>query len=183
MPPRTDVPMDQIRAFCSKWKVREFALFGSVLREDFGPQSDIDVLVSFEETAPWSLWDLIDMRDELSTTFGRDVDLIEKEGLRNPFRRHEILQTRQVVYDIPWQKIIVQRHVIAWLRRNQARSYLARRDDSHSGFDGAARAAGANGPARHRRMNLRSAEQLIAASGATDKRYSACRCSPRPKFN
>lgn len=92
------LPMAAIRIFCERWNVREFAVFGSVLREDFGPDSDIDVLVSFDEDAPWSLWDLITMREELEDVFGRRVDLIEREGLRNPFRRHRILSTREVVY-------------------------------------------------------------------------------------
>jgi hypothetical protein len=90
--------MEAIRRFCRKWKVTEFGLFGSVLRDDFGPDSDVDVLVSFDPGARWSLWDLFDMRDELGALFGREVDLVEKEGLRNPFRRHEILTTRRVLY-------------------------------------------------------------------------------------
>jgi len=76
----------------------ELALFGSVLRDDFRPDSDIDVLVSFQPDAPWSLWDLFDMRQELQEMFGREVDLVEKEALRNPFRKHEILQNHEVVY-------------------------------------------------------------------------------------
>lgn len=96
--PRIDLPMASLEAFCAKWKVTELSLFGSVLREDFNPDSDIDVLVSFEPGALWGLWDLFDMQDELAAQFGRSVDLIEKEGLRNPFRRHEILTTRQVMY-------------------------------------------------------------------------------------
>lgn len=96
--PRVEVPIEQVKAFCARWKIHEFALFGSVLREDFRPESDVDVLVSFESGAGWSLWDLMQMQEELETLFGRDVDLIEKEALRNPFRRHEILTTRQVVY-------------------------------------------------------------------------------------
>jgi hypothetical protein len=93
-----ELPMEKIRTFCKKWKITEFSLFGSVLREDFCLDSDIDVLVTFESNAPWSLWDLMDMRDELQKIFGRSVDLVEKEGLRNPFRRHEILKTHEVVY-------------------------------------------------------------------------------------
>jgi uncharacterized protein len=92
------LPLDQIEAFCTKWKIREFALFGSVLRDDFRPDSDIDVLVSFRPGQPWSLWDLLDMEEQLGTMLGRPVDLIEKEALRNPYRRHEILTTRRVVY-------------------------------------------------------------------------------------
>ncbi len=93
-----DISEDRLAAFCREWKVKELALFGSILREDFGPDSDVDVLVSFQAEATWSLWDLVDMRDQLRSLFGRDVDLIEKEALRNPFRRHEILKTHRVVY-------------------------------------------------------------------------------------
>ncbi len=92
------IPPDALEAFCRKWRVREFSLFGSVLRDDFRPDSDVDVLVSFDEDAPWSLWDLITMQDELADLFGRPVDLVEREGLRNPFRRQRILETRQVIY-------------------------------------------------------------------------------------
>lgn len=92
------LPMEQIKAFCARWKVREFALFGSILRDDFGPHSDIDVLVSFQTDAPWSLWDLVEMREQLATILGRDVDLIEKEALKNPFRRHEILSNYRVIH-------------------------------------------------------------------------------------
>jgi len=93
-----DIPMEKITEFCRKWKVRRFSLFGSVLREDFGPDSDVDVLVSFLPDSTWDLWDMVDMRDELVALFGREVDLVEEEGLRNPFRRSRILSTRQVVY-------------------------------------------------------------------------------------
>jgi len=93
-----DIPRSEIEAFCRKWKIRELSLFGSVLREDFRPDSDIDVLVSFEPDAPWDLFHLVEMRDELIALFGRDVDLVEKEGLRNPFRRRSILDTREAIY-------------------------------------------------------------------------------------
>ncbi len=93
-----DIPKSEIEAFCRKWKIKELSLFGSVLRDDFRPDSDIDVLVSFEPDAPWDLFHLVDMRDELMALFGRDVDLVEKEGLRNPFRRRTILDTREVIY-------------------------------------------------------------------------------------
>jgi predicted nucleotidyltransferase len=92
------IPVDRVEAFCHKWKIREFSLFGSVLREDFSPESDVDVLVEFEPDHPWSLYDVVDMREELATIFGRKIDLVMKGGLRNPIRRREILRTRQVVY-------------------------------------------------------------------------------------
>jgi uncharacterized protein len=90
--------LEKIEDFCRRWKIAEFSLFGSVLREDFRPESDVDVLVSFDPDIPWSLFDWIDMIEELQEIFGREVDLVEKSGLRNPFRRREILDNRQVVY-------------------------------------------------------------------------------------
>ena len=59
-----DLPQPALNEFCVRWRVRELALFGSVLRDDFRPGSDIDVLISFDEDAPWSLWDLPAMQDE-----------------------------------------------------------------------------------------------------------------------
>ena len=76
----------------------EFSVFGSILRDDFRTDSDVDVLVSFEEDARISLFDLAQMQVELEKIFKRPVDLVEKEGLRNPYRRREILKTAQVVY-------------------------------------------------------------------------------------
>jgi hypothetical protein len=96
----TALAIDQsgIEQFSRRWRVKELALFGSVLRDNFGPQSDLDVLVSFEPDAPWTLWDLSRMREELEELFGRKVDLIEQEGLENPFLRHAILTTKRVIY-------------------------------------------------------------------------------------
>ena len=92
------VPRDRIADVCRRWKVTEFSLFGSAVREDFGPDSDVDVLVRFAPDAGWSLLDLVTMRDELAGLFGRPVHLVEAEGLRNPFRRDAILRSREVVY-------------------------------------------------------------------------------------
>jgi len=93
-----NVSKRQIGGFCRKWKIREFSLFGSVLRDDFKPKSDIDVLVSFDRAEDWSLLDLATMESELSAIFGRKVDLVEKEALRNPFRRRAILSGREIIY-------------------------------------------------------------------------------------
>lgn len=93
-----NVPMDKIRDFCRRWKIVEFALIGSVLRDDFRPDSDIDVLLSFEENAGWSLYDVVDMKDELKAMFGREIDLVEKEAIRNPYRRHNMLIDKEVLY-------------------------------------------------------------------------------------
>jgi predicted nucleotidyltransferase len=95
---RIDLPMEKVEAFCRKWKIREMSPFGSVLRPDFGPDSDVDVLVVFEQESDWSLFDVVRAQEELRQVFGRAVDLVEKTCLRNPFRRHEILRTHQVIY-------------------------------------------------------------------------------------
>jgi uncharacterized protein len=92
------VPMMKIEEFCRKWQIKEFSLFGSVLREDFGPKSDIDVMVNFEDSAGWDLIDLVDMIEELKIIFGRDVDLVEKGTIQNPFRRHSIMTNSEVLY-------------------------------------------------------------------------------------
>ena len=88
----------QIQAFCQKWGLKEFALFGSVLRDDFGPESDVDVLISFLPGHSMTLESFIEMQEELQLLFGRKVDLVEKRLVKNPFRRHEILTTRKVLY-------------------------------------------------------------------------------------
>jgi predicted nucleotidyltransferase len=96
---RIDIPMDKIRDFCRRWKITELALFGSVLRDDFRPDSDVDVLVSFEADDPWSYGhDWFTMIAELEALFGRPVDFVEKELLQNPYRRDEILRNMQVIY-------------------------------------------------------------------------------------
>jgi predicted nucleotidyltransferase len=73
-------------------------LFGSALRDDFGPDSDLDFLVSFEPGLALDLDDLLRMKEELAERCGRPVDLVEKEALRNPWRKREILRTREVIY-------------------------------------------------------------------------------------
>ena len=92
------VDQGRIGDFCQKWQITELALFGSVLRDDFGPESDVDVLVTFAPDAPWSLFDLVDMTDELAALFGRKVDLVESDGLRNPIRRRAILSGKQTIH-------------------------------------------------------------------------------------
>lgn len=72
--------------------------FGSILRDDFSKESDVDILVSFEPQSSWTLFDLVDMQDELEGLLGRKVDLVEREAIKNPFRRKEILRTLEMVY-------------------------------------------------------------------------------------
>ncbi len=96
--PKINIPKDKIEDFCRRWKIKEFALFGSVLRADFRPDSDVDVLVSFEPGGGITFDNRVEMLDELAEIFDREVDLVEKDAIRNPFRRHEILTTKEVVY-------------------------------------------------------------------------------------
>ncbi|MHC5058295.1 MAG: nucleotidyltransferase family protein [Planctomycetota bacterium] len=94
------IPVDEavIAEFCRRWGVREFALFGSVLGQDFRPDSDVDVLVTFETGREWTLDEYLAMVDELKGLFGREVDLAVRSTIRNPFRRHHILRTRRIVH-------------------------------------------------------------------------------------
>jgi predicted nucleotidyltransferase len=97
-PMHVQISPEQIEAFCRKWKIGEFALFGSVLREDFRPDSDVDVLVEFEPDANASLFDFARMQDELSGMFGREVDLVEKGAVKNPFVKNHIRHNHRVVF-------------------------------------------------------------------------------------
>ena len=98
--PTPHLPVDRLRLadLCGRWKVAELSFFGSVLREDFRPDSDVDVLVSFQPSGDWTLLDLMSMRREMADLLGRDVDLVEEAALRNPYRRAAILKSKHVVY-------------------------------------------------------------------------------------
>lgn len=95
------VSMDRIAEFCRRWSIVELALFGSILRDDFRPDSDIDVLVAFAPDARWSLLDHVRMEQELGSLFERDVDLVSKRAIeesQNWIRRREILASAKPVY-------------------------------------------------------------------------------------
>jgi predicted nucleotidyltransferase len=99
--PRFYIPKEKIAEFCKKWKIREFSLFGSVLRDDFSPDSDIDVLVTFSNDAKHTLFDLVHMENELKLILGRDVDIVSRLGIessRNYIRRNAILNSAEAVY-------------------------------------------------------------------------------------
>ena len=88
----------QIQAICQKYYIQEFSVFGSSLREDFNEQSDIDILVSFRENADITLFDIIDLENELTIILERKADVVEKESLKNPIRKKNILETREIIY-------------------------------------------------------------------------------------
>jgi predicted nucleotidyltransferase len=95
------IPKAKIAEFCKRWNISEFAIFGSALRGDFRPDSDVDVMVSFAPHAQISLFDMVHMQDELKSIFGREVDLISKGGVensRNYLRRKMILESAEVIH-------------------------------------------------------------------------------------
>lgn len=92
---------EKIADFCRRHHIRKLALFGSVLREDFGPESDVDVLVEFEPEARCGLFDLVHMQSELEEILERGVDLVERSAIersRNYIRRKAILSSAETVY-------------------------------------------------------------------------------------
>jgi uncharacterized protein len=96
-----NIPMEKMVRFCDKWSIKELALFGSALREDFRDQSDIDVLVTFKPEAKHTLFHLVRMQTELSEMFGREVDVVSRRGIeasRNHLRKNEILTTAKTIY-------------------------------------------------------------------------------------
>ena len=93
-----DIPLEQIEAFCRKHGVNELSLFGSILREDFGPESDVDVMLQFAPGHSFTFENTPDIQDELRSIFGRSVDVIEKGRISNPIRRRAIMSSYRVVY-------------------------------------------------------------------------------------
>jgi uncharacterized protein len=101
MEPRIPIDHEKIAAFCQKWKIVEFSLFGSVLREDFRPDSDVDVLVSFSDDAPWTIFDMVDLETELARIVGREVDVVTRPALertKNYLLRRNILSNLRTYY-------------------------------------------------------------------------------------
>jgi len=100
--PNIRLPLDILAGFCRRWKITQLSLFGSALRDDFSPGSDLDFLVTFDAHARWSLLDHVEMEDELTRLLGRRVDLISRRAVErshNWIRRQAILQTAQVIYE------------------------------------------------------------------------------------
>jgi predicted nucleotidyltransferase len=101
MKPRINVPKEEVAAFCRRWRITELALFGSVLRDDFRPDSDVDVLVRFDPQANHTLFDMVRIQEELQRILRREVDLVERTAIersRNYIRREAILQSAEVIH-------------------------------------------------------------------------------------
>ncbi|HBS28016.1 MAG TPA: nucleotidyltransferase [Phycisphaerales bacterium] len=99
--PRIPIPQDALARLCQRWMITEFALFGSVLRDDFGPESDVDVLVSFAPEAQWTYFQVFNLQDELERLLGRRIDLLTRRSVErhhNPWLRHAILRGATVVF-------------------------------------------------------------------------------------
>jgi predicted nucleotidyltransferase len=95
------IPTDEIEAFCKRNHIRSFGLFCSALREDFGPGSDVDVLVEFEQQHEPDLFKLVELQDELSKILGHKVDLVERRAVEkseNYIRRRHILESVEPIY-------------------------------------------------------------------------------------
>ena len=94
------LPREKIVEFCQKWKIEQFYLFGSVLRDDFRVNSDVDVMVQFAVGARWG-FEIVEMKQELEKIFKRKVDLLTKKSIEqsdNWIRKQEILATAQLIY-------------------------------------------------------------------------------------
>jgi predicted nucleotidyltransferase len=96
-----DIDRERLAEYCRRWKIVELSLFGSVLRDDFGPGSDVDILVTFAPDAEWSVLDHVSMEEEVSALLGRKVDVVNRravENSANPLRRRAILDSAQPYY-------------------------------------------------------------------------------------
>lgn len=94
---RLSVDQEEVARFCREHKIRELSLFGSVLRNDFRSDSDVDVLVEFEPDARVTLFDLVSIHEQLSDLFGRKADVVTKRSL-SPYIRDRVLASREVLY-------------------------------------------------------------------------------------
>ncbi len=95
------LPTGQVAEFCRRWKIRELAVFGSFLRDDFRPDSDLDFLYTFDDDVHWTLFDLVAMDEELAAIVGRPVDLVDRRSIEkseNWIRRRSILGTAEAIY-------------------------------------------------------------------------------------
>ncbi len=95
---RLQAPESSIVSFCQRWQVQELALFGSVIRDDFDADSDVDVLIVFDPSSRRGAFDRAYMQNELAELFDRDVDITEKRLIKNPFSRAEILRSHKIIY-------------------------------------------------------------------------------------
>jgi hypothetical protein len=97
-----ELPMDEIRRFCEKWRIRELAVFGSILTDEFDDESDVDFMYTFEDDTRWDLFDLGAMQVDLTEMLGRNVDFVGRKGIErcdNPYKKKAILGNFEVIYE------------------------------------------------------------------------------------
>ncbi len=92
------LPIEALKQWCTKWRIRELSVFGSALRPDFSDTSDLDLLVQFDDEVVWDFDQLDQMTREAESLVGRSVDVVSTRALRNPFIRADVMSTRRVLY-------------------------------------------------------------------------------------
>jgi len=95
------LPEAELADFCRRWKIVKLEVFGSILRDDFGPDSDVDFLVTFDPLARWTLFDVVHAREDLISVVGRPVDLVSRRSIEqseNWIRRRSILGSARTIY-------------------------------------------------------------------------------------
>ena len=97
----------EVENICVDFQICELSIFGSALRDDFNESSDVDILVSYHADSKGTLLDLVRLKDVFSQLLNRDVDIVEKEALRNPFRKKKILSTSEVIYANQWTRFVL----------------------------------------------------------------------------
>jgi predicted nucleotidyltransferase len=88
--PQLDFDPAKLEELCHRWQIVELWVFGSAARNEMRPDSDVDLMVRFAEGDPWGLWDFVTLQDELPGVFGREVEVMEKGPIRNPYKRRSI---------------------------------------------------------------------------------------------
>lgn len=127
---RIQIPQEKLEAFCSLWQIEKMSLFGSILRDDFRPDSDVDILVSFAKDTHHSLSDWMKMIDELEAIFGRKVDLAEERMIENPFLHHAILDRKGKTLSAEdrdpahvWDMLKAARPLCKWIAKTDFEAY------------------------------------------------------------
>ncbi len=98
-----ELPYDALEDYCRRWKINKLEVFGSILRDDFGPESDVDFLVTFDPSASWTLFGMVRAENELAALVGRPVDIVERDCIeqsKNWMRRKLILGNTRTIYVI-----------------------------------------------------------------------------------
>ena len=95
-----NLTLDDVNRICEKYMISELSVFGSAIRDDFDDDSDVDILISFNENSNSTIDDILDLKDYFTNLFNRDVDIVESEGIRNPIRKMNIMSTKEVLYAV-----------------------------------------------------------------------------------